>query len=59
MSEYPKKLVSAEGGVALVKEAKDEATLKALGYKEEAPKEGDTFSHQPFQSRMKPKKKKR
>ena len=34
MSEYPKKLVSDEGGVAMVNEAKDEATLKARGYKE-------------------------
>ena len=34
MSEYPKKLVSDEGGVAMVNEEKDEASLKARGYKE-------------------------
>ena len=34
MSEYPKKLVSAEGGVAMVNDSKDEATLKALGYED-------------------------
>ena len=34
MSEYPKKLVSDEGGVAMVNDAKDEAGLKARGYKE-------------------------
>ncbi|KKK91450.1 hypothetical protein LCGC14_2712850 [marine sediment metagenome] len=37
MSEYPKKLVSDEGGVAMVNDAEDEATLKAVGYKD--PKE--------------------
>ena len=34
MSEYPKKLVSDEGGVAMVNDAKDEATLKQRGYKD-------------------------
>jgi hypothetical protein len=36
MSEYPKKLVSDAGGVAMVNDAKDEATLKERGYKETA-----------------------
>ncbi len=36
MGEYPKKLVSDEGGVAMVNDAKDEVTLKQRGYKEAA-----------------------
>ncbi len=34
MSEYPKKLVSDAGGVAMVNDAKGEASLKQRGYKE-------------------------
>ncbi|KKK90921.1 hypothetical protein LCGC14_2718150 [marine sediment metagenome] len=45
MSEYPKKLVSSEGGVAVVNDAKDEATLKAAGYKD--PKEAGAKPKKP------------
>lgn len=41
MSEYPKKLVSDEGGVAMVNDAKDEATLKQTGYKDAEPEVAD------------------
>ena len=56
MSEYPKKLVSDEGGVAMVNEAKDEATLKAMGYKD-APNQADEEGQKPIAPPPNPKPK--
>ena len=41
MPEYPKRLVSPEGGQAFVNDADDERTLTAMGYHPEEEKQGE------------------